>query len=101
MSNRLPEGPAEVFQMPNRLPEGPAGVFQISNRLPEGPAEVFQISNRLPEGPPEVWLIARRGSGYSPNVAHLVSPPIIVRMRSVTPFNSASISARGRGGWKT
>jgi len=32
---------------------------------------------------------------------HWVSPPIMVRMRSVTPFSSASISASGRGGWKT
>ena len=32
---------------------------------------------------------------------HFVSPPIMVKMRSVTVFSSASISARGRGGWKT
>ncbi len=33
--------------------------------------------------------------------AHFVSPPIMVRIRSVQPLRSASISARGRGGWKT
>ena len=34
-------------------------------------------------------------------VAHCVSPAIMVRMRSVTPFNSASISLSGRGGLNT
>ena len=33
--------------------------------------------------------------------AHFDSPPIIVRIRSVTTFNSASISASRRGGLKT
>lgn len=32
---------------------------------------------------------------------HAVSPPIMVTMRSVTSFSSASISLRGRGGLKT
>ena len=34
-------------------------------------------------------------------IAHFESPPIMATMRSVTPFNSASISASGRGGLKT
>ena len=32
---------------------------------------------------------------------HALSPPMSLRMVSVTVFNSASISASGRGGWKT
>lgn len=33
--------------------------------------------------------------------AHALSPPMSLRMVSVTVFSSASISLKGRGGWKT
>ncbi len=45
-------------------------------------------------------ILSRNGKGES-GVGHFDSPPIIVKIRSVTPFNSASISTRSRGGLKT
>ena len=43
----------------------------------------------------------RGGSDPLRIVGHFDNPPIIARIRSVTPFNSASISASGRGGLNT
>ena len=61
----------------------------------------FLLQPHLQAGAPVLRLVEDdRGWGRW-CVTHFVSPPIIVRMRSVTPRSSASISASGRGGWKT
>src|ERR1035438_8882132 len=79
---RLTFSEAEGFQL-----------VTIRHRLACGAAAGFQlvtICDQLNSG----TVVTRRK-------AHCVRPPIIFKMRSVTPFNSASISLNGRGGWKT
>ena len=56
--------------------------------------------------PPMSWDFANPRYSAAPvfwvfRKAHFVSPPIIFKIRSVTPFNSASISASSRGGLNT
>ena len=46
-------------------------------------------------------VVKNSGDRVNRRAAQCDRPPIIVRMRSVTVLSSASISASGRGGWKT
>jgi hypothetical protein len=80
-------------------------ILDRAGRLLEVAAAAVGLHGAAPE-PRITWvshlsIMDAVGQPFIENGPHLDSPPIIDRIRSVTTFNSASISARSRGGLNT
>ena len=85
---------AALLELHDVVADLPVGLGQLGVDGPVGPHLPLGVNFGDAAQQPLVF-------GIGGQFAHFDSPPIIVRMRSVTPFNSASISARSRGGLKT
>jgi|GEM_PF-4211653 len=112
---QIPVGKALLFRQFILQGNGEPGqhsrppTFQVpagGNHAPDVPIQEQHFQIRRQRG--ALLRLADAGLDFREQVAgddefraHCDSPSIMVRMRSVTPLRSASISASGRGGWKT